>query len=118
VLEAIAYQVRDVFDVMQAEAGSKLDTLLADGGATRNEFLMQFQADVIGCPVLRSLSPDVSALGAAYLAGLTVGLWASQSDIAVLPRAHDRFEPQLSQTERDRRYGEWRKAVARTMFRP
>jgi glycerol kinase len=117
-LEAIAYQVRDVFDVMQAEAGAKLDTLLADGGATRNEFLMQFQADVIGCPVLRSLSPDVSALGAAYLAGLTVGLWASESAIAALPRAHDRFEPQLSQAERDRRYGEWRKAVARTMFRP
>lgn len=118
VLEAIAYQVRDVFEVMQGEAEVQLDTLLADGGATSNPFLMQFQADIIGCPVLRSSSPDVSALGAAYLAGLTVGLWASEADILALPRTYDRFEPQLSQAWRDQHYAEWRTAIARTMFKP
>lgn len=117
-LEAIAYQVRDVFDIMQSEAGIRLDTLLADGGATRNEFLMQFQADMIGCSVLRSSSPHVSALGAAYLAGLTVGMWASEAEIAALPRAHDRFEPKLSTADREQHYDGWRKAVARTLFRP
>ena len=118
VLEAIAYQVRDVFDLMQTEAGVKLDTLLADGGATRNEFLMQFQADVIGCTVWRSTSPDVSALGTAYLAGLTVGLWASEAEIAALPRAHDRFEPRLAPADREAQYRGWRQAVARTLFKP
>ena len=78
-LEAIAYQVRDVFDAMQAEAGAPLSTLLADGGASRSDLLMQFQADMLGCPVMRSTSPDVSPLGAAFLAGLAVGIWSDES---------------------------------------
>ena len=93
-LEAIAYQVRDVFDVMQAEAGAALNTLLADGGASRSDLLMQFQADMLGCPVLRSTSPDVSPLGAAFLAGLAVGIWADEAEIERLVPPRDRFEPQ------------------------
>jgi glycerol kinase len=118
VIESIAYQVRDVFEVMQAESGSVLKTLLADGGATRNDFLMQFQADLLGCPVIRSESPDVSALGTAYLAGLTIGMWASEADILALPRARRQFYPERLPAEREALYTGWRRAVARTMFKP
>ena len=72
VIEAIAYQVRDVFDLMSTETRVPLTVLMADGGASRNNLLMQFQADVVGAPVLRSSSPDLSALGAAFLAVLTL----------------------------------------------
>lgn len=116
-LESIAYQVRDVFDVMQTEAGTPLQFLLADGGASQNDLLMQFQADILGCPVLRSASSDVSALGAAYLAGLSVGYWASEDEIAMLPRPQDRFEPQMNSVQRDRLYSGWQEAVARTVFK-
>jgi glycerol kinase len=116
-LESIAYQIRDVFDVMQLEAGADLHLLLADGGASRNNLLMQFQADIIGCPVQRNLSADVSALGAAYLAGLAVGLWPSEAAIAALPRPHDRFEPCMPAAEREALYLGWQEAVARTTFR-
>jgi glycerol kinase len=117
-LEAIAYQVRDVFDVMEAESGTALQVLLADGGATRNDLLMQLQADIVGRPVVRSLSSDVSALGAAYLAGLAVDLWSSEAEIEKLPRPCDRFEPRLSDGERAELYAGWQKAIARTMFDP
>ena len=117
-LEAIAYQVRDVFDVMQAESGAPLQTLLADGGASRNDLLMQFQADVINCPVLRSTSTDISALGAAFLAGLAVGQWASEAEIEGLIPPRDRFEPQMSMAQRETLYAGWQEAVARTTFNP
>jgi len=112
-LESIAFQVRDVFDVMRADAGAPLPVLLADGGASRNDTLMQFQADVLGCPVVRNLSSDLSACGAAWLAGLSVGVWPSRDALAALPRATDRFEPRLSAAERDRRYAGWTDAVSR-----
>ncbi len=112
-LEAIAYQVRDVFDVMQAEAGIKLTALLADGGASHNELLMQFQADMVGCPVLTSTASDVSALGAAYLAGLALGVWHNLHEIDQLSRPRGRFEPRLSETDRAARYAGWQEAVAR-----
>ena len=112
-LESIAYQVRDVFVAMQGDAGIELEFLLADGGASRNDQLMQFQADIIGRPVLRSTSTDVSALGAVYLAGLAVGVWPSLDEIAALPRARDRFEPQLTPSERAELIGGWQQAVAR-----
>ena len=114
-LESIAYQIRDVFDVMQAEAGTELQMLLADGGPSRNDLLMQFQADIIGCPVVRSASPVVSALGAAYLAGLAIGVWGSEDEIASLPRGQERFEPRMARIEREHLYGGWRDAVARTV---
>ena len=112
-IEAIAYQVRDVFDVMQAEAGTDLKVLLADGGASRNDMLMQFQSDIIGRPVLRSASAEASPLGAAYLAGLTVGIWQTLDQIEQLPRPRERFEPRLSTPDRAARYAGWRTAVAR-----
>jgi glycerol kinase len=116
-LDSIAYQIRDVFDVMRAEAGAELQVLLADGGASRNNLLMQFQADILGCPVLRSSSADVSALGAAYLAGLAVDLWRSETEIAALPRPHDRFDPAMPTSAREALYGGWKEAIARTTVR-
>jgi glycerol kinase len=112
-VESIAYQVRDVFDVMQAEAGEKLNVLLADGGASRNTMLMQFQADMIGRPVLRSEAAEASPLGAAYLAGLGVGIWRTLDEIAQLPRPRERFEPRMSAPDRAARYAGWQTAVAR-----
>ena len=79
---------------------------------------MQLQAEMIGRPVARSMSADVSALGAAYLAGLAVGLWASQAEIARLVSPHDRFEPKMVVGKRDALYAGWRSAVKRTVFRP
>jgi glycerol kinase len=115
-LEAIAYQVRDVFEGMEADSGAPLRVLLADGGATRNNLLMQFQADILGRPVQRNLSADISALGAAYLAGLAVGIWSSEAEISDLPRLVDRFEPQISPEHRERLYLGWKEAVARTIY--
>jgi glycerol kinase len=112
-IESVAYQVRDVFDVMQAEAGVELNALLADGGASRNDTLMQFQADLLGLPVLRSGAADASALGAAYLAGLAVGAWQGLDELAQLPRARERFAPQMPEQERATRYAGWQLAVAR-----
>jgi glycerol kinase len=117
-LEAIAYQVRDVFDVMQAESGTSLQTMLADGGASRNDLLIQFQADIIGCPVLRSSSTDISPLGAAFLAGLAVGLWTDEAEIETLVPPRDCFEPRMSSEQRETMYAGWREAVARTVFDP
>lgn len=115
-LESIAYQVRDVFDVMQAEAGQELQVLLADGGASRNATLMQFQADIIGRPVLRSSSAEASPLGAAYLAGLEVGIWQSLDAIAQLPRPRQRFEPHMQAQERASYYAGWKAAVDRCLM--
>jgi sugar (pentulose or hexulose) kinase len=112
-IEAIAYQVRDVFDVMRAEAGTELKVLLADGGASQNDMLMQFQADIIGRPVLRNRSADASALGAAYLAGLASGIWQTLDQIEDLPRLREQFEPQMSVQERATRAMGWKTAIAR-----
>jgi glycerol kinase len=117
-LEAIAYQVRDVFDAMQAESGVPLSTLLADGGASRSDLLMQFQADLLGCPVLRSASPDVSLLGAAFLAGLSAGIWSDESGIERLMSPRDRFDPQMPADQREVLYAGWRAAVARAVSDP
>jgi glycerol kinase len=114
--EAIAYQVRDVFETMQAEAGTPLQVLLVDGGATRNQALMQFQADILGVPVLRSLASDVSALGAAYLAGLTMGVWTSEAEIAALPRPQVRYEPAMDSARRARLLAGWADAIGRVLW--
>ena len=115
-LESIAYQIRDVFDALAVDLGAAPEALLADGGASRNDLLMQFQADIIGRPVVRSSSAELSALGAAWLAGLTVGLWESADAIRALRPAGDRFEPRLAPDERERRYAGWREAVARAVL--
>ena len=113
VIESIAYQVRDVFDAMQEDAGIKLLSLLADGGATRNDQLMQFQADILNCAVSRNSSPEVSPLGAAFLAGLGVGFWSGLDEVAALPREFERFEPKMPDAQRSDLYGGWQAAVAR-----
>ena len=118
VIESIAYQIRDVFDVMATESPSGLSVLLADGGASRNDNLMQFQADILGYPVLRNRSTVLSALGAAFLAGLTVGIWASRDEIAALPRQTDRFEPHINASAREALYEGWKQAVYRTTIKP
>ncbi len=112
-IESIAFQIRDVFDAIEAEAKVHLPSLHADGGATSNDTLMQFQADILGRPVLRSKTEDLSAVGAAWLAGLTLGWWPSLSALQALPQQTDFFLPQLSPTERDSRYADWQLAVAR-----
>ncbi|MBN9389980.1 MAG: glycerol kinase [Chloroflexi bacterium] len=112
-LESIAYQVRDVFEVMKAESGADLKVLLADGGASANPTLMQFQADILGCTMLRSDSAEASPLGASYLAGLAGGIWASLDEIEALPRPRTRFEPRMAESERASLYAGWKSAVAR-----
>ncbi len=112
-VEAIAFQVRDVFEAMEVEAGCGLPSLFADGGATRNEWLMQFQADVLGRPVVRSGCEDLSALGAAWFGGLTLGWWQSIADFAEIQPETQTFTPQMGQEERARRCAEWRDAVSR-----
>ncbi len=114
-IESIAYQIYDVFTAMQQDSGQPLHVLMADGGATRNRYLMQFQADVLGIPVVRSRVSDLSALGAAYLAGLTTGIWQSFEQIESLPRPHDRFEPQMSESQRTALLEGWKDAVRRAL---
>jgi glycerol kinase len=112
-VESIAYQIRDVFEAMCEDAGAP-SALLADGGAAENRALMQFQADILGVPVIRSDAIDVSALGAAWLAGLAVGLWRDAGALSQLPRAATRFEPVMDANRRARLYSGWLDAVDRT----
>ena len=112
-VESIAYQIRDVFEAMCEDAGAP-SALLADGGAAGNDALMQFQADILGVPVIRSGAVDLSALGAAWLAGLAVGLWRDMAELSQLPRAASRFEPAMAAGRRDELYSGWRDAVDRT----
>ncbi|KIP79761.1 glycerol kinase [Vibrio harveyi] len=110
-LEGIAYQTRDVLDAMQADSGIKLANLRVDGGAVANNFLMQFQSDVLNTEVHRPQVTEVTALGAAYLAGLAVGFWGSIDELqdkAVLDRT---FEPHDDEEKRNRRYKGWKRAV-------
>ncbi len=115
-LESIAFQIKDVFDLMAAEARTDLSQLLADGGGSSSDFLMQLQADTLGIPVLRNRSEHLSALGAAYLAGLELGIYKSLEAIAALPRQLDRFEPQSSEATRNDAYDIWQLAIRRTLF--
>ena len=117
-IEAIAFQIRDVFEAMESEAGCLLPVLYADGGGTRNADLMQFQADILGRPVLRSQREELSALGAAWMAGLTLGWWTSLADLETLRGGDEEFSPRLSFEQREQRYTGWKNAVARTRFRP
>ena len=116
-VESIAFQIHDVFAAMESDSGSELLELMADGGASQNDALMQFQADILGRPVLRSVSADLSALGAAYLAGLQAGVWKSFDEIEALPRFRNRFESKMSASDRDSLLARWQEAVARTLVR-
>ncbi len=112
-LESIAYQTRDVVEAMQADSGLTLRTLRVDGGAARNDFLLQFQADVLGVPVQRPAVVETTALGAAYLAGLAVGFWPSREAIEEQWTVERTFEPQMPAKTRDALYAGWQRAVER-----
>ncbi|MCH8026258.1 MAG: glycerol kinase GlpK [Chloroflexi bacterium] len=112
-LESIAFQTRDVLAAIEDESGIRLEALRADGGASRNDLLMQIQADVLGRPVVRSAVAETTALGAAYLAGLGVGVWGGLDDIASRWRSDRTFEPAMAADEREERYAGWQRAVER-----
>ena len=114
-LEAIALQTAEVFEAMSRDAGLSLRELRVDGGASRNNLLMQMQADLLGVPVLRPAVTETTALGAAYLAGLAVGFWAGADELAVQWRTEARFEPGLTPGQRRIRLARWREAVERTL---
>jgi glycerol kinase len=113
-LASIAYQSADVLDAMQKDAAIRLTELRVDGGAACNDLLMQFQADVLGVPVVRPVVTETTALGAAYLAGLAVGYWNSREEIAAQWQVQKRFEPLMSADERADRMNDWRRAVQRS----
>lgn len=115
-IDAIAYQVADVFDAMEKDSGAAAPELLADGGASANDRLMQFQADILDRRVVRNLSSDLSALGAAYLAGLGAGVWRDENDLAGLERGEQSFEPRMAASDRRRLRQGWRQAVQRTLM--
>lgn len=113
-LESIAYQTVDVLEAMQRDSLIELTELRVDGGAARNDLLMQFQANILGVPVMRPVVTETTALGAAYLAGLAVGFWSSQQEIAGQWQMERRFDPQMSADERQQRLALWRRAVERS----
>ncbi|MBE7373839.1 glycerol kinase GlpK [Pseudomonas lopnurensis] len=113
-LESIAYQTRDVLDAMQRDAGERLRGLRVDGGAVANNFLMQFQADLLGTPVERPQMRETTALGAAYLAGLASGFWNDLDELRCKSRIERVFQPACDDARREALYKGWKKAVERT----
>jgi len=115
-LESLAYQTRDVLSAMEQDSGIEMKTLRVDGGAVKNDFLMQFQGDIIQAPVERPEINETTALGAAYLAGLAVGFFENREQIATQWKKERRFEPSMAKEETDALYGGWQKAVQATML--
>ncbi|WP_353081844.1 glycerol kinase GlpK [Tessaracoccus lapidicaptus] len=114
VLEATAYQTREVLEAMEADSGVKLAELKVDGGMTANETLMQFQADQLGVDVVRPVVAETTALGAAYAAGIATGYWQGEQDVIDNWAEDKRWTPKVDETERDRLFRNWKKAVTRT----
>jgi glycerol kinase len=114
VLGSMAYQTRDVVDAMVAEPGIALTEMPADGGASVNSFLMQFQADILGVPVEVPRVVETTALGSAYLAGLATGCWEGRDEIDATWRLAHRCEPRMAEDERDRPHRRWSRAVTRS----
>ena len=112
-LEGIAFQTADVLTAMQKDAGTPIRELRVDGGAARNNLLMQFQADILNVPVVRPEVTETTALGAGYLAGLGVGYWSTQDEIATQWHVERRFEPAMSADQRDERLAVWKRAIER-----
>jgi glycerol kinase len=113
-LEALAYQTKDVLCAMEADSGIELKTLRVDGGAVKNNFLMQFQSDLLDVPVERPEVNETTALGAAYLAGLAVGYWENQETIATQWNMDKRFTPEMNGEKREELYNGWKKAIEAT----
>ena len=114
-LESIAFQTKDVLSAMEADSGIKLNVLKADGGASNNNFLMQFQADMLGVKVERPFVTETTALGAAYLAGLAAGFYPSMDKIRTASRIDREFKPEFTKEKINKKYRQWQKAVERSM---
>jgi glycerol kinase len=113
-LEAIAFQSAEVLNAMQKDAGERLCELRVDGGAASNNLLLQFQADLLGVPVIRPQITETTALGAAYLAGLAAGFWQDEAEISAQWRAERCFEPAMPAAQRDALLTDWQRAVERS----
>ena len=117
-LETLAYQTRDVLEAMTSDSGIAMKTLRVDGGAVMNDFLMQFQSDILHVPVERPSVNETTALGAAYLAGLAVGFWENKDSVQAHWQLDKKFEPQMAEQQRERLFNGWHKAVkAAQMFK-
>jgi glycerol kinase len=114
-LEATAFQTREVLDAVNADTGVPLTELKVDGGMVANDALMQFQADILGVPVIRPRVVETTALGAAYAAGLAVGFWKDLGELSANWSEDKRWEPRMDQAEQDRQLRLWRKAVTKSM---
>ncbi|WP_104163420.1 glycerol kinase GlpK [Cryobacterium sp. N22] len=114
-LEAIAFQTREVIDAVNADSGVPLTELKVDGGATGNNLLLQFQADILGVPVVRPVVAETTALGAAYAAGLAVGFWSGLGELRANWQEDARWEPDMEVAERERLLRNWKKAVTKTL---
>jgi glycerol kinase len=114
-LESTGFQTRDVIEAVVADTGRTLAELRVDGGMTRNDALMQFQADILGLPVVRPKVVETTALGAAYAAGLATGMWSSRDELRAHWQEDVRFEPRMDEDERERRFRLWRKAVSKSL---
>lgn len=112
-LESMCYQTRDVVAAMEQDAGTRLKELRVDGGAVGNRFLMQFQSDILGVPIEVLLITETTSCGAAYLAGLAVGFWKNKEEISATMKVAERYEPRMSETERDHLHEQWLRAVER-----
>lgn len=113
-LESLAYQTKDVLDAMEADSGIQLKTLRVDGGAVKNNFLMQFQSDILGVSVERPVVNETTALGAAYLAGLAVGYWNSQEELTAQWNRDHCFESHMEKEQSEQLYAGWKKAILAT----
>ncbi|MFH0841212.1 MAG: glycerol kinase GlpK [Bacteroidota bacterium] len=116
-LESIAYQIKDLIDLMIAKSGVDLKELRVDGGPTRNEFLMQFQTDILQKTVVRTAIEEISALGSAFMAGLATGIWRDTDELEKLRAVDKTFNNKMAVAEIDRLYSGWKKAVSRTMYK-
>jgi len=114
-LESIAFQTKDVLDAMQSDSGVGLTELNVDGGASENNFLMQFQADILGKDVLRPVTTEATALGAAFLAGLAVGVWKDTSELINSRRIERRFSPKMEEEQQTKLLKDWKRAVERSL---
>jgi glycerol kinase len=114
-LEAVAYQTMEVVEAMNADSGVPLTSLKVDGGMVGNELLMQFQADMLGVPVIRPQVTETTALGAAYAAGLAVGFWSGADDVRANWAEDKRWLPQMAEDEKNALFSGWTKAVQRTL---
>ena len=116
-LEGIAYQVADIVSAMERDAGIKINKLRVDGGASANNFLMAFQSDILGCSVLRPAVVETTALGAAYLAGITSGMWSDAEELRNNERIERTFTPSIGEEKRAKLLSGWRSAVSAARIR-